>query len=51
MAMSGIGGVGSYGYGYNSGYNSNLDYESWVNSSNTKAEEMKDKELSAGLYQ
>lgn len=29
MAMSGIGGVGSYGYGYNSGYNSNLDYESW----------------------
>ena len=41
MAMSGIGGVGSYGY--NSGYNSNLDYESWVNSSNTKAEEMKDK--------
>ena len=43
MAMSGIGGVGSYGYGYNSGYNSNLDYESWVNSSNNKAEEMKDK--------
>ncbi len=41
MAMSGIGGVGSYGY--NSGYNSNLDYESWVNSSNTKADEMKDK--------
>lgn len=39
--MSGIGGVGSYGY--NSGYNSNLDYESWVNSSNTKADEMKDK--------
>lgn len=39
MAMSGIGGVGSYGY--NNNYNSSMDYESWVNNSNSKAEEMK----------
>lgn len=43
MATGGIGGVGT-GYTYNySTYNSNLDYESWVNSSNEKAEELKDK--------
>lgn len=43
MATSGIGGIGTnYGYGYNTSYNNGLDYESWVNSSNKKADELKD---------
>lgn len=49
MATSGIGGIGmNYGYGYNTGYNNGMDYESWVNSSNEKAEELKDKYTSTG---
>lgn len=49
MATSGIGGIGTdYGYGYNAGYNNGLNYESWVNSSNEKAEELKDKYTSTG---
>ena len=46
MATSGIG--MNYGYGYNTGYNNGMDYESWVNSSNEKAEELKDKYTSTG---
>lgn len=45
MATSGIGGIGTdygYGYGYNTGYNNGMDYESWVNSSNEKADSLKD---------
>ncbi len=49
MATSGIGGIGmDYGYGYNTGYNNGMDYEYWVNSSNEKAEELKDKYTSTG---
>ena len=49
MATSGIGGVGmGCGYGYNTGYNNNMDYESWVNNANDKADELKDKYTSTG---
>ena len=51
MAASGIGGIGTdygYGYGYNTGYNNGLDYESWVNGANEKADELKDKYTSTG---
>ncbi len=49
MAASGIGGIGTdYNYGYNSGYNNGLNYESWVNSSNDKADELRDKYASTG---
>lgn len=45
MATGGIGGVGTdYGYGfhYNTGYNGGNDYESWTDSANKKAEELKE---------
>ncbi|MDE7320410.1 MAG: hypothetical protein K2N46_11880, partial [Lachnospiraceae bacterium] len=49
MATSGIGGIGTdYGYGYNTSYNSGLDYESWVNNATEKADELKDQYTSTG---